>query len=408
MAGQTGIFVTSNFTQDHAAKSFASMITRLMPNGSAPLFGMTSMLDSETAVQIEHGFFTKTMLFPEMTLDAAVADGAATTFTVVSTANILPGMIFRATATGENVIVNTVPSATSITVTRGVGTVAAVAIANSTKLFQVGNAHEEASNRPVAHQVQPVRITNLTQIFRNTWTISDTVRATQVIAGDSNIAESRQDCAAFHATAIETALFFGQKSSGTRNGQPFRTMDGLISIVGNLAYYPPSFVAPNITTLGATTNYTQLEAALDPVFNQATDPKVANERVLFCGGQAKRVLNNIGRLNGTYQMVDGQTNYGLQFSTFKIARGTFRMIEHPLFNTNSDWAKMGVAVDLSTFKVAYLGDRKTQNEEFGVNGNAADNGIDAVGGTLTTEMTCVIKNPPANAVLFNFTAAAAG
>jgi hypothetical protein len=403
-----GIFVTSNFTQDHAAKSFASMITRLMPNGSAPLFGMTSMLDSETAVQIEHGFFTKTMLFPEMLLYAAVADGAATTFSVASTANILPGMIFRATATGENIIVNTVVSATSITVTRGVGTVAAGAIGNATKLYQVGNAHEEASNRPVAHQVQPVRITNLTQIFRNTWTISDTVRATQVIAGDSNIAESRQDCAAFHATAIETALFFGQKSSGTRNGQPFRTMDGLISIVGNLAYYPPSFVAPNITTLGATTNYTQLEAALDPVFNQATDPKVANERVLFCGGQAKRVLNNIGRLNGTYQMVDGQTNYGLQFSTFKIARGTFRMIEHPLFNTNSDWAKMGVAVDLSTFKVAYLGDRKTQNEEFGVNGNAADNGIDAVGGTLTTEMTCVIKNPPANAVLFNFTAAAAG
>lgn len=408
MAGQTGIFVTSNFTQDHAAKSFASMITRLMPNGSAPLFGMTSMLDSETAVAIEHGFFTKTMLFPEMTLNAAVADGVATTFTVLSTANILPGMIFRATATGENVIVNTVASATSITVTRGVGTVAAGAIANASKLYQVGNAHEEASNRPVAHQVQPVRITNLTQIFRNTWTISDTVRATQVIAGDSNIAESRQDCAAFHATAIETALFFGQKSSGTRNGQPFRTMDGLISIVGNLAYYPPSFVAPNVTTLGATTNYTQLEAALDPVFNQATDPKVANERVLFCGGQAKRVLNNIGRLNGTYQLVDGQTNYGLQFSTFKIARGTFRMIEHPLFNTNSDWAKMGVAVDLSTFKVAYLGDRKTQNEEFGVNGNAADNGIDAVGGTLTTEMTCVIKNPPANAVLFNFTAAAAG
>ena len=403
-----GIFVTSGFTQDHAAKSFASMITRLMPNGSAPLFGMTAMLDSETAVAVEHGFFTKTMLFPEMTLGAAVADGAATTFTVVSSANILPGMIFRANASGENVIINTVVSPTSITVTRGVGTVTPIAIANSTKLYQVGNASEEASNRPVAHQVQPVRITNLTQIFRNTWTISDTVRATQVIAGDSNLAESRQDCAAFHATAIETALFFGQKSSGTRNGQPFRTMDGLISIVGNLSYYPPSYSAANITTLGATTNLTQLEAALDPVFNQATDPKVANERVLFCGGQAKRVLNNIGRLNGTYQLVDGQTNYGLQFSTLKIARGTFRLIEHPLFNTNVSWSAMAVAVDLSTFKVAYLGDRKTQNEEFGVNGAAADNGIDAVGGTLTTEMTCVVKNPPANAVLYNFTAAAAG
>ena len=37
-----------------------------------------------------------------------------------------------------------------------------------------------------------------------------------------------------------------------------------------------------------------------------------------------------------------------------------------------------------------------------------DNGIDAVGGTLTTELTCVVKNPPANAIITNLTAAAAG
>lgn len=403
----TGIFNSSGFTTDHRALSFASMITRLMPNGSAPLFGMTSMLASETAVAIEHGFFTKTMLFPEMKLNGAIGDGTTTTFTVDSTANILPGMLFRVNSTGENIIVNSVLSSTQISVGRGIGTVAAAAIADDVFLYQVGNASEEASDRPVAQQVQPVRITNLTQIFRNTWTISDTVRATQVIAGESNIAESRQDCAAFHATAIETSLLFGQKSSGTRNGQPFRTMDGMLSIVGNISYYPPSYSSANVTTLGGTTTYTQLEAALDPVFDQATDPKVANERVLFVGGAAKRVLNNIGRLNGTYQLVDGQTSYGLQFSTFKTARGTFRTVEHPLFNTNPTWSKMGVAVDLSTFKVAYLGDRKTKNEEFGASGESSD-GLDAVGGTLTTEMTCVIKNPPANAILHNFTAAAAG
>lgn len=403
-----GIFNTAQFTQDHQAKSFASAITRLMPNGSAPLFGMTSQLDSETAVAVEHGFFTKTMLFPELKLNGAIGDGTTTTFTVDSTANILPGMIMRVNTTGENVIVNQVLSSTSVQVARGVGTVAAAAIADDVMLYQVGNAYEESSNRPMAQQVQPVRITNLTQIFRNTWTISDTVRATQVIAGDSNVAESRQDCAGFHATAIETALLFGQKSQGTRNGQPFRTMDGFISIVSNLTYYPSSYAAANVTTLGATTNYTQLEAALDPVFNQTTDPKVANERVLFVGGVAKRVLNNIGRLNGTYQLVNGNTSYGLQFSSFQTARGNFRMIEHPLLNSNADWAKMGIAVDLSSFKVAYLGDRKTRSEEFGVSGKPVDNGQDAVGGTLTTEMTCVIKNPPANAILYNFTAAAAG
>lgn len=403
-----GIFQTSQLTQDLAKKSFAGLITRLMPNGTAPLFGLTSMLDSDTAVQIEHGFFTKTMLFPQLTISPAGQAAGDTVLTVLSTANILPGMIMRVDTTGENVIVNSVISSTAVSVTRAVGTVAAQSIGSSVNLYQVGNAYEEASVRPSSLIINPVRITNLTQIFRNTWAISDTIRSTMMIAGDTNVAESRQDCAAFHAADIEKAIFFGQKSQGTRNGQPFRTMDGLINIVGNLAYYPSYFSAANINTAGATTNYTQLEGFLDPVFNQTTDPKVANERVLFVGGQAKRVLNNIGRLNGTYYLVDGQTSWGLQFSTFKTARGTFRVIEHPLFNSNPSWAKMAVAVDLSSFRLAYLGDRKTQNKEFNADQDANDNGIDAVGGTLTTELTTVIKNPPANSVVYNLTAAAQG
>lgn len=407
-----GIFNTGALTQDLAKKSFAAMITRLMPNGTAPLFGMTSMLASDTAVQTEHGFFTKTMLFPQLTIGSGGQTSTDTTFTVTSTSNVLPGMLMRVDSTGENILVNSVVSGTQVQVQRGVGTVAAASISAAVNLYQVGNAFEESSLRPQSLIINPVRITNLTQIFRNTWAISDTVRTTMMIAGETNVAESRQDCAAFHAADIEKAIFFGQKSQGTRNGQPFRTMDGLINIVGNLAYYPSYFSAVNVNTAGSTTNYTQLEGFLDPVFNQATDPKVANERVLFVGGTAKRVINNIGRLNGTYYIVDGQTNYGLQFSTFKTARGTFRMIEHPLFNSNTSWSKMAVAVDLSTFRLAYLGDRKTQNKEFNMpeagDMDVSDNGIDAVGGTLTTELTTVIKNPPANSIVYNMTAAAAG
>jgi len=404
-----GMFNTGNFTTDLAKKSFAGMITRLMPNGSAPLFGLTSMLPTETAVQHEHGFFTKTMLFPEMTLNGAIGDGVINVFTVTSTANILPGMIMRVNSTFENIIVDAVLSATQVKVTRGVGTVTPILIADAIALYQVGNAFEESSLRPNAQNIIPVRITNLTQTFRNTWAISESARATQVIAGETNVAESKQDAAAFHAVDIEKGVFFGQKSESTRNGQPFRTMDGLINITSNLSYYPSSYAAANVFTAGATTTYTQLEAMLDPMFDQTTDPKTCNERVLFTGGKAKLVINNIGRLNGTYQLMDGETNFGLQFSTLTLARGKCRIIEHPLFNSNATWAKMAVAVDLATFRLAYLGDRKTQNKEFNMSGSAAqDNGIDAVGGTLTTELTTVVKNPPANSVVYNLTAAAAG
>lgn len=405
----TGIFNSGMIAQDLARKSFAGMITRLFPNGTAPLFGLTSMLAAETALQAEHGFFTKTMVFPQLTLSAAGQTINDQVFTVTSTVNIIPGMVMRADNTGENILILGIVSLTQVSVQRAVGSTSSAAIAASTNLYQVGSAFEEASLRPNALAINPVRVTNLTQIFRNTWAISDSARATQVIAGDTNVAENRQDCAAFHAADIEKAIFFGQKFSGTRNGQPFRTMDGIYSIVSNLAYYPSSYSSANVTVAGGTTNYTQFEAALDPCFNQATDPKVANERVLFVGGTAKKVINNIGRLNGTYMMVDGATDWGLQFSTIKIARGTFRVIEHPLFNTNSSWSKLAVAVDLSSFSLAYLGDRKTQSREFNMgNENIADNGVDAVGGTLTTELTTVVKNPPAYGIITSLTAGAVG
>ena len=404
-----GVFSTAQFTQDLPKKSFAAAFTRLFPNGNSPLFGLTSMLDSETALQIDHGFFTKTMVFPQLTLSTAGQAIGDTTFTVTSTNNVLPGMVLRVDSTGENIVINSVLSPTQVAVQRGLGGVAAQAIAASINCYQVGNAFEESSMRPNALAINPVRVTNLTQIFRNTWAISDTARATLTIAGDTNVAENRQDCAAFHAADIEKSLFFGQKYQGVRNGQPFHLMDGLYSIVSNLANYPTSYSAANVTAAGATTNYTQFEAAFDPCFNQVTDPKYANERVLFVGGTAKKVINNIGRLNGTYYMVDGQTSYGLQFSTIKIARGTFRVIEHPLFNTNASWSKLAIAADLNTFRLAYLGDRKTSNKEFGMEGgDIADNGLDAVGGTLTTEVTCVIKNPPAFGIMTGLTAGAAG
>ena len=404
----TGILTTAGLTQDLARKSFAAYITRLMPNGQAPLFGMTSMLKTETAVQPEHGFFTKTMLFPQLTM-AVQAAATDTILNVTSTLNVLPGMLMRADSTGENIIINSVINATQVSVQRALGSVNAAIIPISTNLYSIGTVYEESSLRPNALIINPVRISNLTHIFRNTWAISDSMRATQMIAGETNVAESRQDCSVFHAVDIEKNLFFGQKSQGSRNGQPVRTMDGLIAIVGNLSYYPSIYTSPNVFTAGATTNFTQLQNFLEPTLNQSTDPKVANERVVFCGGGAKRVINDIGRLNGTYYLQDGQTSWGLQFTTFKTARGTFRLIEHPVFNSNPSWSKMAVCVDLSTFSVAYLGDRKTQYKAFNDEAGAADdNGIDAVGGTLTTELTCLVKNPPANAVIYNLTLGALG
>jgi hypothetical protein len=67
---------------------------------------------------------------------------------------------------------------------------------------------------------------------------------------------------------------------------------------------------------------------------------------------------------------------------------------------------MAVIADLNAFSLAYL--RKTSDAAYNASGALVDNGIDAEGGTLTTELTSTIKNPSAFGILYNFTAAAAG
>lgn len=395
-----GLLSSASTVTNLNAISFAQAITRLMPNGTAPLFGLTSLLKDETANNIEHGYFSKTMIFPSLTSTAALVGD--TTITVGAYTDIVPGDMLLNERTSEIMLVLTTPSNTTITVQRAVGSTAAAAINNNDLLRTIGNAFEEGSTRPSAVAIMAERYVNYTQIFRNSWAVTKTAAAIPQIAGAGYVGESKQDCASFHAMAIEKALFFGQKYMGTKNGQPFHTMEGIIPRIKTAA-------SGNVTTLGATTNWTQLEAALDPTLQTVTDPKGGNIRTCFVGGTTRRVIHNIARLNSTYQITTAETSWGLQLDTIRTPRGTFEMIEHPLFNAygaSSEWAKMMVICDLNAFSLAYL--RKTSDAAYNASGALVDNGIDAEGGTLTTELTCTIKNPAAFGLITGFTAGVAG
>ena len=413
----TSMFNTSHLTPtDIQKKSFASAIARYQPNGTAKLVALTSMLARESAVNTTHGYYAKSMVFPTVQLNGAIADGTTTSFVVDSSAAVVPGMVLRAASTLEQLRITAVPDATHITVQRGFGTVTAAAIADDVVLYQVGTAYEEASNRPDPYAIQAVQVTNYTQIFRNAWAVSGSAAAVQVLAGSPPQTENKADCMAMHARDMEFMALFGQKKSTTHptNGKPLRSSEGLY---GNLQ---SNGLTNNIVTLGSTTNFTQLENALDVCFNTSLDGQAASERVLFVGGVARRVINNIGRLNSQgsgWEMTTGETTFGLQFESFKCARGTFHLIEHPLLNAygpTAPQAASGMAVHLPTFNFAYLGGRDTQAEDYNLGGSVSQSGatdqsgVDAMGGSLTSECCAVFKNPSANAIFTNLTAAAAG
>ncbi len=382
----SGIFNTTLNPAELNAKSFAGTILRLFPNGSAPLFALSSQSGKSKAKASTHGYFSKTLSFIKTTSTVADASGA-TTMNVASTAGMTPFMVLMNTRTRENIRVLTIASATTVTVTRAFGRVAAAACQIGDNLIQVGTAFMEGSDRPTARQLSTVYIANYTQIFRNAWGLTDTARASLAEMGYSNIAESRKDCSMFHSIDAESAILFGQPKMDTSGSQPLHATQGIIDAIYQ---YAPS----NVNAAGATTNYDQLVALVEEAWTYSTDASNPKMRAGFCDSTAMKVMHQIARLSGQVEIMQSETTFGMQFTKFKFYKGEINLIEHPLMNALQTAATGTLLVmDLPALKLAYMDGRDTIAEEYNINGKVIPNGTDGVGGSLTSEFAVELINP---------------
>lgn len=398
MALLNGVFTTNKNPAELNARSFASTILRLFPNGSAPLFALSSQLGKSTAKSSTHGYFSKTMTFITTTSTSGDLVGA-TTLTVGSTTGMQAGMVLHNVRTKENMLVTAVPSGTTVTVTRAFGRVSAAALNAADKIIHVGTAFAENSNRPTSRQLETTYIPNYTQIFRNAWALSDTARASVSEMGYSNIAETRKDCAMFHSVDIEGAIIFGQPKMDTSGATPIHATQGVIDAMDQ---YAPG----NTNTASSTTTFDQLVTLLEPAFQYSTDLSNAKERVAFCDAKALKVLHGIGKLYGQVEVMQSETSFGMQFTKFKFYKGSINLIEHPLFNGLDSTAGRMLVMDMPALKLAYMDGRDTKAEEYGAGGKILENGIDGVGGSLTTELAVELINPYSCAYIDGLTAAA--
>lgn len=377
-------------------RSFAGQILRRFPNGSAPMFALSSQMGRSKAKSSTHGYFTKTMEFHTVTQVGANLVGD-TLLTWPTTAGMTKGMVFHNPRTRENIRLSVAPpSGTTVTVTRAFGRVAAAAINAGDKWIQVGTAFEEGSNRPESRRLSTVYVPNYTQIFRNAWALTATARASMAEMGISNIAENRNDCAMFHSVDIESAMIWGQPKMDTTGSTPIHATQGVIDA---MEQYCPE----NTNAAGATTNYDQLVALLEPAFEYSTNLGDAKTRVGFCDKVAMRVMNQVARNSGQLQISTSDNSFGMRFSRLDFYKGTINFIEHPLFNGLGQSGTM-LVMDMPSVKLAYLEGRDTVPENYGVDGKSADNGQDAVGGSLTTELAVELINPYANTYITGLTA----
>ena len=400
MALISGIFNTNLNPAELNAKSFAGTILRLFPNGSAPLFALTSQSGKSKAKASTHGYFSKTLSFVKTT--ASVADAAGVTnLSVVSSAGMTVSMVLMNTRTRENYRVTAIPDATHVTVTRAFGRVVAAANIIGDNLICVGTAFMEGSDRPTARQLSTVYIPNYTQIFRNAWGLTDTARASLAEMGYSNIAESRKDCSMFHSIDAESAILFGQPKMDTSGSQPLHATQGVIDAIYQ---YAPN----NVNAAGPTTNYDQLVALVDEAWTYSTDASNPKMRAGFCDSTGMKVMHQIARLSGQVEIMQSETSFGMQFTKFKFYKGEINLIEHPLMNALQTAATGTLLVmDLPALKLAYMDGRDTIAEEYNINGKVIPNGTDGVGGSLTSEFAVELINPYSCVYVTGLTAGAA-
>lgn len=402
MAFYSGVFNTTVNPAELNKRSFASTMLRLFPDGACPIFALTSQTGRSRAVSSTHAYFTKTLVFASIKINAGGGYAAGiTTITVDTTAGVTPYMTFYNPTTQEIIRVLTVASTTSLTISRAFGRVAAGTLADDQVLIAIGTAFAEGSDRPLPRGLTTVYIPNYTQIFRNAWALTDTARASATEMGFSNIAENRQDCGILHSVDIESALIFGQPKMDVTGTQPLHSTQGIID---STEQYAPG----NTTTAASTTNYTQLISMLEPGWTYSHNLGEAKRRMVFAGSTAMKVFNEIARLNGTIQIMNGQTSFGMAYTTFTFYKGTIVMMEHPLLNGLFGTAGLAIGVDMPAMKLAYLEGRDTRTEEFGGTGRNNANGVDADGGSLTTEFATEFLNPYGNVVIYGLTAGAAG
>lgn len=326
-----GLRSTADFTVDgQRPKNWREGILKLYPNGNAPLTALTALMKERKVDDPEYSWYTRLLTNRRLLLTADVGGTSGdTTLTVAANGatsrgarELKQGDVLYLENTGELVRVTADPASdTAITVSRGFAGTSITAIDfNGTNVnpnvLVVGSAYEEGSLSPSGVQLDPVKQYNYTQIFRTAVEFTRTASKTRLRTGEQ-VKQARADALEMIGMDLERAFLLGSRSEGTLNGRPLRTTGGILSFMA----------AGNKVAAGATTDMATLEGYLKDAFAYGSDEKIG-----FCGNKAMLVLQQIIRLNSTYQIGSNEKIYGMNIQRLTCPFGDLLLKRHPLFN----------------------------------------------------------------------------
>lgn len=344
-----GMKSTADFAADERPKDWRTSILLNTPRNGASLFALTSAMRSEKATDPEFFWWEEDVQLFNYAITADI-DNAVTTIPLASGGiKLKAGDMLKANATGEAMRVITVVSDTSITVTRAVGpggsaagTAAALDFETDPKLLYVGSAYREGAPRSIGVSHNPVKVTNLTQIFRDPIEMTRTAQQTNYRTGDA-WANDKRRALNKHSLGIERAFWLGTKYETLEAGQPLRFTGGITSFV-------PADNIKTVTALGV--DMDELESYFPGIFAFGSSEKVAWGSI-----KTMMLINQIVRKNSAYQWGPNEKEYGMNVRRLFSPAGTLTFMEHPLFGQAGQF----LAEDLFIMDSAHLKYRYMQD-----------------------------------------------
>lgn len=354
----SGLRASNDFEANERPKNFREAILWLDPNGMSPLQALSAKMKTETTDDPEFSWWEEVMDAKRAVIASVSGGPPATTFVFAAGPSEANGVravnparqfvvgdilqLYDASAgeatvysdgtTGaELILVTGITNDTTITVQRGYGgrdlANVVVPVAGD-RVMLVGKAFAEGSTSADSKFSQPVKLRNYTQIFKTSFQLTNTARATRYRTGDP-WANDRKRAMFNHSEALEQAFLWGAPEEIVTGSEPVRLM-------GGLRHFLTSNVDVNV---GAITDDFFLDT-LAPLFDFNAGG-AGDQRIVFLGNLALNAIQKAMRdsspvrinYNGTVSF------YGLKLMEYAVPQGTFYMKTHPLLNTDPIYSR---------------------------------------------------------------------
>lgn len=365
MSGIAGLRGTGDWGTDERPKSFREGVLRFNPNGTAPIFALSSKAKKRTVTDPEFAWWAEGNVITRLQVNGAHAatdtlinvdspDPTSTTLgaNLGTATNLKPGDILlvepvtdSASFTSELIEVDDVLSDTQFTVRRARGGTTAATIADNVWLTLISSAYAEGTGIPRAVSRNPIKFSNYIQIFKDTYELTGTADKTKTRT-DNNYSEDKKRKMFKHSSDIEWSMMFGRAAETVGdNGKPLRFMGGLRSFIPTA----------NATVFGVAVTPTTFLDAVGMLFD--FDTGAGDTRMMFAGNQALIELSKVFVNEVTFNVNNVVKVYGLDFQEFVMPNGRILIKSHPLLSRHGLYKKSAFVLDFDAIAAVGMAGR---------------------------------------------------